>query len=168
MFKKILLLITFFIVLLPGAVLAQSESSSADSIRLTNIVYEKVNPDKIFNYSLKRLGEKLSLLFSTNEQKANQYKKIMDARLAELKYIIDNKQMAYFEIATQRYFTTVGQYTNFLIQTNLNDQKATVKEELSLNIPILESLRDSFDSKTAEWRFVQDDINYTKSYIDQL
>lgn len=131
--------------------------------------YEEINPKDGFNYGVKRFKEKFFLVaaFSKNK-KADYYLKLIDARLAELKYTIENKDMANFESSTQRYFTTVGQYVEHLTAKKVSYDKKAIEKRFSAHVPVLEKLRDSFASDTAEWRFVQDDINYLKGYLDRL
>ena len=76
--------------------------------------------------------------------------------------------MGYFEQSTQRYFSTVGQLTTLVTSKNVKNQYNPIREELLSHIPVLTNLRDNYDFDTAEWRFVEDDINYVKGYIDNL
>lgn len=156
--KLVVILVLFGLFLLvPGSVLAAVE-------------YEKVNPVDGFNYGLKRFREKAALIFSlSKEKKANLYFSLTDKRLAELKYTVEKADMANFESATTRYFTTVGQYVEFLKSKNVSYNKEDVVKKLNEHIPLLEQLRDKFgDQVKAEWRFLQDDINYLNTYIQAL
>ncbi len=134
-----------------------------------NVKYESINPPDGISYVFKRVQEKMALFFAfSNENKVNNYKKLISVRLAELKYTVDNKKQAFFEKSTQRYFTTVGEFTSFLTSKNLESEYEPVKERLKSHIPVLLELRDKYDSGTAEWRFIEDDINYIKGYINDL
>ena len=62
----------------------------------------------------------------------------------------------------------VGQLKNLLVSSNIKSEFMPIKEELSSHISVLIKLRDSYDPSTAEWRFVEDDINYVKGYLDEL
>lgn len=131
--------------------------------------YEAVNPPDGISYLFKRIREKITIFFSfSNERKINNYKKLVQVRLAELKFIIENKEIGYFEKSTQRYFTTAGQLTELLTNKNTKTRYDEVREMLSSHIPILSRLRDTYNPTTAEWRFVEDDINYIKGYINSL
>lgn len=152
-------------------VLAQDGASGAPAVQPIEVEYQAVNPSDGFNYGLKRLKEKISLalLFYSKDKKADYYKKLVSSRLAELKFVVDKKDMANFENATTRYFTTVGQFADFLTKNGTADQKSQAVRNLSLHTPVLEDLRDTFGGQEkAEWRFMQDDINYVKMYTDQL
>lgn len=155
----------------PVAAWAQKQEGGPAEVSRIQVDYEKVNPSDGFNYGLKRFKEKLLLILPLRsaKSKAKLYEQFTKNRLAELKYVIDQKDMANFENATTRYFTTVGQFTDFLTKNGSTDQKSQAIKNLSLHIPVLEDLRDTFEGQEkAEWRFIQDDINYTKMYIDQL
>lgn len=130
---------------------------------------ESVNPPDGLPYLMKRIQEKIGLFFSfSNDNKIKNYKKLVTVRLSELKFIVEKKEMAYFEQTTLRYFSTAGQFTSFLINSNKKNEFTSVRDEFKSHIPVLENLRDNYDSTTAEWRFIQDDINYIKGYINSL
>lgn len=138
-------------------------------IQVIQVQYEEVNPDDGSNYIMKRLKEKIALFFAFSDKaKADLQKKLVQARFAELKYTINNKQMAYFEKSTQRYFTAAGQLTEFLVSKNMIQEYGPIREMFLSYIPLLTQLRDTYNPTTAEWRFVEDDINYTKTYIQKL
>lgn len=146
-----------------------SQSLSPTPVPTVDVYYESVNPPDGMSYLLKRISEKINLFFSfSNENKIKNYRKLVNVRLSELKFIIEKRQMGYFEKSTQRYFTATGQLVEFLVSSNIKGEFMPVKEELITHIPVLIKLRDSFDFGTAEWRFVEDDINYVKGYIDDL
>ena len=146
-----------------------SPSPSPNLIPAIEVTYESVNPPDGMPFLLKRVKEKIGLFFSfSNESKINNYKKLTEVRLAELKFIIEKNHMGYFEKSTQRYFTTVGQLTTLVTSKNVKNQYNPIREELLSHIPVLTKLRDNYDFDTAEWRFVEDDINYVKGYIDNL
>lgn len=148
---------------------AVSPSPSSTPMPTINLPYESVNPPDGLSYLFKRIREKISLFMSfSDKSKIRSYKKLVAVRLAELKFIIENKEMGYFEKSTQRYFTTVGQLTELLIESNSKSEFMSAKEELLSHIPVLTALRDTYDPVTAEWRFVEDDINYIRGYINIL
>lgn len=164
-----LLLFTFF-ASFSQSIFAQGESQG-DATQAIGVAYEKVNPKDRGSYVVKRLKEKamLALLSFSKPKKADYYNKLVSNRLAELKYVVDKKDMANFEHATTRYFTTVGQFADFLTKNGTEEQKSQVAKNLSLHIAVLEGLRGTFEGQEkAEWRFMQDDINYVRMYTDQL
>lgn len=164
-------LIIIFTSFLSSVDAAEEAISSLDLTKspMIDITYESVNPPNGSPYLFKRIREKISIFFAfSNKSKVQVYKKLVNVRLAELKYVIEKKEMGYFEQTTKRYFTTVGQLTEFLILSRLEDEFIPVKDELLSHLPVLIKLRDTYDSSTAEWRFVEDDVNYVKGYINDL
>ncbi len=147
-----------------------STNLASASSGVPTVDYETVNPKDGLSYGTKRLKEKIIMAVYTlfPNKKADYYLKLSNSRLAELKYIVDNNDGENFEVATKRYFTTIGQYSEYLNSKNLNDKMLAAKENLKNHGPVLEVLRDTFDPTTAQWRFVQDDINYLKNYSDSL
>lgn len=134
-----------------------------------DVPYESVNPTDGISYLLKRINEKISLFFAFSDgNKVKSYKRLTNVRLAELKFIIENKRQAYFEKSTQRYFTVAGEFVSFITSKNLKSEFIPVREQLQSQIPILTGLRNQYSPESAEWRFVEDDINYVKGYIDKL
>lgn len=165
-------LITLVLGLIPYTVNALGTASpSADSTSTISLDVpdESVNPTDGISYVFKRALERVVTFFAfSDNSKTDDYKKLLNTRLSELKYIIENKKMAYFEKATQRYFTIAGQLTEYLISKNLSNDYESTRELLMSHVPILTQLRDRFEFGTAEWRFVEDDINYIKEYANNL
>lgn len=144
-------------------------SGEASQSAVLEVSSESVNPTDGISYVFKRVLERVNTFFAFSDRSiVNNYEKLLNSRLSELKYIIENKKMAYFEKSTQRYFTIAGQLTAFLTSKNLKDEYIPTKDLLLSHIPILTKLRDEFDFGTAEWRFVEDDINYIKEYAGKL
>lgn len=168
--RKILAFTLLFAFLLPSQLVFAQGEGEGGAAQAIEVTYEKVNPKDGGSYALKRLKEKaiLALLSFSKQRKTDYYNKLVGNRLAELKYVVDKKDMANFENATTRYFATVGQFVNFLVRKSLTEEKNKAHELLVSHIPLLESLRDTYDPTTAEWRFMQDDINYVRMYTDQL
>lgn len=172
--RKLLLLVlalTIFLSFTHSAFGQDPDGARGEKAQTIEVEYEKVNPSNGFDYGLKRFKEKLylAILFYSKDRKIDYYNELVTKRLAELKYVVETKDMANFENATTRYFTTVGQFTDFLTNNGTTDQKSQSVKNLSSHIPVLDNLRDMFDGQEeAEWRFIQDDVNYVKTYIDQL
>lgn len=163
MMKKVaifLLVILFFL-------FTSYSSINAQDITF-NLHIESVNPPDGMQYLYKRIKEKLTVFFAfSSKSKIDNYKNLLNTKLSELKFVIENKHMSYFEKSTQRYFTTAGELASLSKSADKKDLES-VKELMSQHIPVLIKLRDSFEFGTAEWRFVEDDINYIKGYINDL
>lgn len=132
--------------------------------------YEKINPNSGYKYSLKRLKEKLTLLvFSVSQDRKTQvYEKLANIRLAELKQIVENKEMANFENATKRYYTSVGQYVDYITAKKQDKHKEEAKALLKDHGKVLSTLKEKFNDTTAEWRFLKHDSDYLELYSQKL
>jgi hypothetical protein len=135
------------------------------------VSYEKVNMKDGSRYLFKRLKEKtfLFLLSFNSQKKLDYYQKLLNIRLSELKYIVDHKDISNIQVASQRYFTTAGQLTNFFISKgSLTANKEAVKELFAEHIKIIEILKKPYNDTTAEWRLLRDDANYLIDYSASL
>lgn len=145
---------------------AQGESVGSDQ---TNIRYESVNPSQGYQYLMKRLKEKMNLMFNfSTEGKIIYYKELLRVRLAELKYVVDNKSITDIETTSQRYSATVGEITDLVISYDMNNHKQEIRDLLINHLTIIDILKGTYDDTTAEWRFVENDSNYLKIYISKL
>lgn len=137
---------------------------------LVVVAYDSVNPKDGFAFIWKRLGEKAKLvLFSFfPEKKADYYKKILDSRLAEMKYIVDNKDLNHIEKGSWRYSTIAGQYTEFILKKKLANKKKDAVNLLTKHLVVVETFQEAFNPTTAEWRLVKQDADYLRIYISQL
>ncbi len=130
---------------------------------------ENVNPDNSSSYKVKRLKEKVTLIFKFSAKaKSAHLSKLLAKRMDELTYIVENKKMFYFEKATLRYSATAGQLSEVIVAKSLKSEAGSAKEQMEAYIPQIEKLQENFSSDSAEWRFLQDDINSLKIYIDKL
>ena len=166
MLKKILLLsaIVFF-----GFVLA-SGVKSADVQTSESVKYEKISPKYGYKYSFKRLREKIQLYFlsRTPSRKIDYYSGLLDRRLAELKQVVEEKDIGNIQATSQRYSSTAGELVNYIRSTNLDTFRKPIMSQLTRHLPILNSLQRNFDFNSAEWRFIEFDIDYLKEYIALL
>lgn len=134
------------------------------------VVYENTNPIDGFGYVTKRLKEKVKLFFLSFsvESKENYYKELTEIRLAELKFVIDKNNMGNFEKATIRYSSTIGEWTEFILDEKLDERKRPAVEVMTTHLPVVEKLMTRYDGTTAEWRFVKQDFDYLNIYISKL
>lgn len=132
--------------------------------------FESINPgDNYTKYFQKRLSEKFNYILSfSKKHRADLLKDYSERRFRELVYTIENDDRANLETATQRYFTSVGKYTEYLNKHDINDKKDEAYEIIQSQIPIIEKIRDYYEYGTAEWRFLEDDKNYANSYATSL
>lgn len=159
--------IASFVLIFAHVTLAIAEDASRSAMVVT---YEEVNPDDGFSYISKRLGEKVKLLFlslSVNS-KEEFYQRLVNRRLAELKYVIEKDKKGDFEKATIRYSSTIGEWTEFIVNKKLEEKKKPAVEVMTSHLPIVEKLMTGYDGTTAEWRFVKQDADYIRIFISKL
>lgn len=120
-----------------------------------------VKPDSPLPYALQRVQENLNLVVRvTNNQKRDYYLYLLDKRLNELKYIVSKRDANYIETSSQRYAATAGRLSKLV-----SDPKQ-VKDKFDEHKQVLGKLRDVYESQDkAEWRLIQDDINYLDIYL---
>lgn len=158
-----LILFAFTFLLFNDVDLAYSQEQGID------IQYEKVNPDNSSKYLGKRLKEKIILFFNfSHRSKANYYQDLLGKRLAELKYIVDKKDLAHIEKTSQRYEATAGMLTERIIDEGLTDQKESSISLFKKHMKIIDNIKNTFEYGTAEYRFVVNDHNSLKIYSDKL
>lgn len=169
--RKLILLFSCLFLLafsFPESSFAQVNTGEKKSIPVS---YEAVNPKDGFSYTLKRLKEKVTLgvLFIWPQKKSNYYEKILNTRLAELKYVSDSKDLNQIENSTKRYAAAAGNYTEYILShDNLKDSKNHAKDLLNSHLVEVDKYKNNFESTRAEWRFVEDDVNSLKILLTKL
>lgn len=150
--------------------LAQEQNPLSTPSAQETISYETINPKDSYQYSLKRLKEKLTLMILSFSAKSkyNYYNELLKIRLAELKYVVDKKDISNIETTSQRYSQTAGELVDFVLKNKLSTELEKVKENLALQKKILGELALKFNDTTAEWRFIKHDLDYIDIYISQL
>lgn len=129
----------------------------------------RIYPDSGTKFNLKRLSEKTMLFMNfSSKGKVKYMQKLMEERLLELEYIVETKNIAHIEKTSQRHETTAGKLTELIIDKLLRTEAGQVRDKFERHTGILEFLRDQYKYDTAEWRFVQNDINSLKIYSDML
>ena len=129
----------------------------------------RIYPDSFYAYNGKRLWEKIVLLTKFSPTSKVKYmQKLLNERELELEYIIETKNSAHIEKTSQRYETTAGQLAEFIIKRSLKRSVGTTKDKFDKHTVILNYFKNEFSQDTAEWRFVQNDINSLKIYSDKL
>lgn len=170
-FKRLFLTATLLIFVLSSATLqVLAEQESTFSTQVPEIKYEQINPDLGSKYILKRLREKIRGIFSFSaSSKEKFYRELANRRLAELKYVVEKKDLNHHEVASKRYFTTVGQLTEYILSNkSLERRKEEVANLLSSHLLVVEDLQKYFRDTTAEWRFIKHDADYLRIYIGKL
>ena len=127
------------------------------------------NPTSWPFYDFKRLYEKtqLSLRISPREKLNYQYG-LLDKRLAELAYVVENRISPQVLNTSLRYSTTVGQITELIVKNNLTDEVPTAKEKFNSQLAVIKNLINRYPKDDSEAKFIIDDANYLQVYVDQL
>lgn len=160
---------TLLLILAPAKVVLAQFTYNTPSAEIT---YQDINPTDGYQYLLKRLKENiwLAMLAVNNGAKADFYLKLVEIRLAELKYTVDKGDISNVETVSRRYAATAGQATELISSVNPSIQRQILVDKLEQHILILKSLQSAFgnDELKAGWRFLEDDINSLKSYLSEL
>ena len=147
-----------------------SNMAVVNAQEVSEIKYESISPKNGFEYSFKRLREKITLFWLSRDplRKANYYSELLDRRLAELKQVVDEKDIENIQTVSQRYSATAGELTNLINQKSLGEIKPSVLNKFSQHVFLLEGLQKSYVFDTAQWMFIKHDIDYLKIYSSQL
>lgn len=166
--NKVTILLLVSLLVSYTASMVRAEQLLSDNAQIIQIAYEPINPGDGFKFSFKRLREKvmLALVSFSSQSKYNYQKDLLNKRLAELKYVVDNKDIANIQTTSQRYSATAGQITELVINNDLD--KRDIRNIFSSQLQVLKDIQKQFNDTTAEWRFIEHDIDYIKSYISQL
>lgn len=102
------------------------------------------------------------------EAKASYYQYLIEKRLAELEWIIENKKFDFVEDASSRYATFLGKFTHYIIANKMRDQKEPVLNMLSRHKEVITKLQENFQFESGWWLLLQHDINSTQIFADKL
>lgn len=121
--------------------------------------YENINPNLLV-YPLKRISEDIKLkLLLGREQKQQYIYSLLDIRLRELVYIVNNRKEGFIFFAADRYNSFVGRIK----------KDYPLSSDLKINfldhIKLLERLRDIYPANSPNWEKLQQTIDTTKSLI---
>jgi hypothetical protein len=119
--------------------------------------------------NIEKLGEKIGLLLKfSKESKVDNYLYLSEKRLAELNYVVENKQVDYVEPAASRYSTYNGVMISYVVGNKVTNKKNEVINTLERHIKITEKLRDKFEANSAWWLSLSHDINSAKEFEDKV
>jgi len=130
---------------------------------------DRIYPDSVFKYNLKRLEEKVVLFINFSpSSKAKYMQNLLEEREFELEYITETKNIAHIEKTSQRYESSAGQLAEYIKINRLKSLVGSTNDKFEKHAERLKFFRDQFDYRTAEWRFVQNDINSLNIYSKAL
>lgn len=134
-----------------------------------NLPDQKIYP-RSFYYPVKRLLEKSweKLKFS-GQSKYDYYRSLLPTRLAELTYVVLQKQADQVQKSSERFAYQAGITTEKLKSLPDNPgEKQSLQNKLSEYSKVLEKLRDSYPANSSYWMLVQYSIDSLKLYSGDL
>lgn len=129
------------------------------------------SPDSSVLFAIKRIQEKVFLnLKSDPKDKLGYMRGMLDTRLEELSSQVNRKKYSHILPSAQRYYTLAGEIAQLVIENNMLTQVSSIKEQFLAHQKVLLNLYEIYPKNTDnwEWKYIQDDINYLKIYLDQL
>ena len=138
---------------------------------LSLIIAQGASPDAVPFFALKRVQEKVFLNFKSSPQEKVDYMRgLLNNRLAELKSQVNRKSYGYILPSSLRYSTLAGQITEMVMENNMGDQLKDIKAQFVNHQKVLMEIYIIYPKNTEnmEYKYIEDDINYLKIYLDKL
>lgn len=136
------------------------------------ILSQKASPSLSPLFKLKRLQENTFLKLKSNpKDKINIMSSMLDSRLEEIKNLVESKNYNYVLNASLRYSTLAGQITELTITNNFKDKVPAITDQFTTHQKVLLNLYEIYPKNipgNVEWKYIQDDYNYLKLYLDKL
>ncbi|MBI2338024.1 hypothetical protein HYU95_02470 [Candidatus Daviesbacteria bacterium] len=140
-------------------------------IALSLLLAVNATPDMLPFFAIKRIQEKVFLKTkSTPRDRVDYMSSILESRLQELKNQVNNKSYGYILPSASRYSTLAGQIADLIVANNLADKAEDARKQFLLHRKILDEIYVIYPKNTdnMEYKYIQDDYNYLKLYLDQL
>lgn len=137
-------------------------------IFLVLLISPSSNPDSLL-YPIKRLQEKKFLTLKSGDARWVYMNKLIDTRLSELSYLVNNKK--YFKVlkSSLRYSTQVGELVDLTKSLNDPQKVDQLKDKLQKHRQIVDDLYNNYpDKDDSERKYVLDDVNYIDLYLKKL
>lgn len=135
------------------------------------LLAQKADPDFPPFWGLKRVQEKVFFKFKSNASEQVDYMRgLLNIRLEELSNQVRRQSYNYILPSALRYSTLAGQITDTIIASNMKDQVPAVINQFKDHQKVLQDLYVIYPKNTDnwEWKYIQDDVNYLKIYLDRL
>lgn len=150
--KKIFSLLAVFVFLLAPF------NVSADSVKVDHLATR-----------VEKLKEKITLFFKFNKSdKANYYQYLVEKRLGEMTYVIENNKIDLVEETASRYATYLGQLTDYVRKNNLSGEKSDLLEIFERHTKIISESQKKFKYDSGWWLAIQHDLNTIIILKDQI
>lgn len=141
------------------------------SILTVSLLYsDKIQPNNVELYTIKRLQEKVFLSIKNNPaDKIDYYNQLLDKRLEEFIYLVNNKDYDYFYTASLRYATTAGLMVEMIKSSDLKSAVKPILSKFKDHQIIVQKIYDSYPhAENDRGKFIQDIYNYLDIYIAKL
>lgn len=118
---------------------------------------------------LEKVGERVvGYLRFSKESKASYYLALLDKRMSELAYSVEDNKLDYMEATTSRYSSYLGTTSTFVLNNNLTVYKNPLLELLARHKAYLESINDRFPANSAYWLLIRQDLDTIRIFTDKL
>lgn len=141
------------------------------SILTISLLYsDKVQPSSVELYTIKRIQEKVFMSIKNNPvEKINYYNQLLDKRLEEFIFLVNNKDYDYFYTASLRYATTAGLMVEMIESNNLSTFVKPTLAKFRDHQRVIQKIYDSYPhAENDRGKFIQDIYNYLDIYISKL
>lgn len=150
--KKIFSLLAIFIFLL-----APFGVSAVDIVKVDHLATK-----------VEKIKEKITLFFKFNKlDKANYYQYLVEKRLGEMVYVIENDKIDSVEETASRYATYLGQLTDYMKKNNLLGKKDDLTKLYEAHTKKILELQKKFKYDSGWWLAIQHDLNTITILKDQ-
>lgn len=132
---------------------------------------QTANPDNPPLFALKRVQEKVYLkLKSDPVDKVDYMGSMLESRLSELQNQVNNQSYGYILPSALRYSTLAGQITDLIVVNHLTEKAEETKKQFLNHQKALDVIYVIYPKNTenVEYKYIQDDFNYLKLYLDKL
>ena len=123
-------------------------------------------------FALKRIQEKVYLKLKSNpEERLDYMTYLLNNRLDEMRILVNSQSYSYILPTSLRYSTLAGQITDLIISNNLKDKIDATEQIFASHEKVLNDLYVIYPKNipdNEEWKYIQDDYNYLKIYLDKL
>lgn len=118
---------------------------------------------------VEKLGEKIALLLKFyKKSKADYYQYLLEKRLAELVYVVENDQINSVEETASRYSTYLGILANYVETKRVVEKKEDILSTFDRHSRVVENLQKKFKYESGWWLAIAHDINSLKLFKEKI
>lgn len=140
-------------------------------IVLSLVLSQSASPDSSLLFGLKRVQEKIYLkLKNAPADKLDYMSLLLDRRLTELDSQVRRQSYGYILPSALRYSTLAGQITEMIVANKTTDKVVSTIDQFKSHLKVLQDIYVIYPKNTdnMEYKYIEDDINYLKIYLDKL